>query len=82
MLTIKDSLHIMELQNAMISVLKETGCPLTCPAIAEKINARNLYKRGDGGPLKGGQISARISKYPHLFKKDKTHTPMLISLNE
>lgn len=71
----------MELHDAIIVVLKEANRPLTCSEIAQKINARNLYERGDKKPLKSNQITARINSpsYQHLFEKDQTHTPMLIS---
>lgn len=70
----------MNLHDAIVLILKEEGHPLTCSAIAEKIHKRKLYIKGNKTPLKGRQISARINQYQFLFKKDKTYTPMLISL--
>lgn len=68
------------LHDAIRQVLKEAGCPLTCSVIAERIEAKNLYKRGNGQFCKAGQIAARINEYPRYFKKDSTQRPMLISL--
>jgi hypothetical protein len=68
------------LHDAIIRILQEARKPLTCSMIAEKINAKHLYQRGDKAPLKGGQIAARIDKCSKYFNKDKTQRPMLISL--
>ncbi len=35
--------------------------------IADIINENNFYQRGDGMPLPAGQVSARVSKHPHMF---------------
>jgi hypothetical protein len=70
----------MELHNAIVEVLKKNGGKMTAKGIAEKVNSHNLYSRADGKPLHGGQISARINKYSHLFSVDKSVKPMLIGL--
>lgn len=57
----------MTLHEAIVVVLKEAGRPLTRKDIADKINARKLYIRGDGKPLPSNQIGARVSHYLNLF---------------
>ncbi|MBP5692704.1 MAG: winged helix-turn-helix domain-containing protein [Bacteroidales bacterium] len=57
----------MTLHEAIVVVLKEAGRPLTRKDIADKINARKLYIRGDGKPLPSNQIGARVRHYLNLF---------------
>lgn len=55
------------LHEAITVVLREIGRPVPAREIAREINARQLYLRGDGADVPPNQVSARISKYPHLF---------------
>ena len=77
---LKIKLVTMNLHDAIVQVLKKVGTPLRCQDIADIINKKQLYKKDDLSPIKGGQISARINKYPYLFKVDRTNKPMLVSL--
>ncbi|MEY8586429.1 HTH domain-containing protein [Phocaeicola sartorii] len=70
----------MNLHDAIIQVLNKVNTPLSCQDIADIINKNQLYKKKDLSPIKGGQISVRINKYPCLFKVDRTNKPMLVSL--
>ena len=74
---LKIKLVTMNLHDAIVQVLKKVGTPLSCQDIAD---IKQLYKKDDLSPIKGGQISARINKYPYLFKVDRTNKPMLVSL--
>lgn len=72
----------MDLHDVIISVLNQSNRALTCREIAERVNNSGLYtNRPDVPP---SQISARINRktYSHLFIKDKSVTPMLISLSD
>jgi hypothetical protein len=60
----------MKLHEAIVAVLIESGQCLTASQIAEIINQRKTYIRGDGNPLPSSQISARVNNYPNLFSKD------------
>lgn len=57
----------MTLHVAIEEVLTRAGRPLTPRQIADELNRRGLYMRGDGAPLPPGQVSARVRKYPALF---------------
>ena len=57
----------MTLHEAIKYVLLNYG-ELSYREIAEKVNAKQLYKRKDGGHVTPSQINARINKYPELFK--------------
>ncbi|MDT0181457.1 winged helix-turn-helix domain-containing protein [Microbacterium sp. ARD31] len=57
----------MTLHLAIEEVLTRAGRPLTPRQIADEVNRRGLYVRGDGTPLPAGQVSARVRKYPALF---------------
>ena len=59
----------MTLHEAIIEVLSDNRQGLTASQIAEKVNQRKTYIRGDGEPLPSSQISARVNKYPDLFSK-------------
>lgn len=60
----------MTLHDAMMQVLKEGGRSMTVKEIADAINKKGLYQRGDGTPLPSSQISARANNYPALFCKE------------
>jgi hypothetical protein len=55
------------LHSAIEEVLKSAGRALTAREVADEVNRRGLYVRGDGTPLPPGQVSARVRKYPGLF---------------
>ena len=57
------------LHEAMQLVLKESNRPMTARELADEINKRNLYTRGDGELLPTNQICARARKYQQLFEK-------------
>lgn len=57
------------LHEAMCLVLEENNRPMTARELADEINKRNLYTRGDREPLPTNQIRARVRKYPWLFEK-------------
>ena len=59
----------MKLHEAIETILKEAGNPLKPAEIAARINARNLYTRGDGKPVPYNQISLRVRNYSSLFVK-------------
>jgi hypothetical protein len=55
------------LHEAMRDVLSERG-PSPARAIANEINRRRLYVRGDGRSLDYQQVLARARRYPKLFE--------------
>lgn len=60
----------MTLHEAIEKVLKDSGRPMTGKEIADLINVKKLYIRGDKNPVPGSQIHARVKNYPHLFSKN------------
>lgn len=60
----------MKLHEAIEHVLREEKNPLPAKEIATRINLSSLYNRGDGKPVPGGQVSARVNNYPRLFYKE------------
>jgi len=71
-----------DLHDVIVDVLKSAGTPLTVADITIKVNELGTYKRYDGEPVNTSQVSARINKYPSLFVKDKSVSPMIISLRK
>ncbi len=59
----------MTLHEAMASVLRDRGAPMTRRELTEEVNRRRLYRQRDGSPLPIGQTSARVHNYPHIFKR-------------
>lgn len=57
----------MTLHSAIQEVLRAAGHPLTTQEIADAVNNRGLYMRGDGEPLPPSQVSARVRNYPEIF---------------
>lgn len=43
--------------------------PMTSAQLADTINAEDRYHKQDGSPVTPSQVSARVSKYPRLFKR-------------
>ncbi len=62
----------MKLHEAIIEVLNDNKSGLTTKQIADKINQKKLYIRGDEEPVPSSQISARINRpsYMYLFERD------------
>jgi len=60
----------MTLHRAIEIVLQENGIPMTTREIADRINHRKLYVRGDKQPVPTSQIGARVNNYPDLFMKE------------
>lgn len=61
----------MTLHEAIEQVIREIKRPMKAVEIANIINTRGLYKKGDHSLVTQSQISARINKYPDLFKTDE-----------
>jgi hypothetical protein len=55
------------LHEAISAVLKDIG-PAPARTIANEVNRRHLYSRGDGRSVDYQQILARAHKYPDLFR--------------
>ena len=58
----------MKLHEAIVRVILESGKAMSAASIAERINNKKLYVRGDGQPLPPSQISARVNKYRSVFE--------------
>ncbi len=58
------------LHDEMVAVLKHSGNPMTSSEIADQVNKRSRYLRGDNGPVPAKQIRARAHRYPKLFALD------------
>ena len=59
----------MTLHDALATVLRDRGAPMTNRELTDEVNRRNLYQRRDGLPLPTNQTAARVNKYPHIFKR-------------
>lgn len=59
----------MKLNEAIEVVLKQFNHPMTAREIADEINSKQLYVRGDKNPVPPSQIHARINNYPEKFIK-------------
>jgi hypothetical protein len=57
----------LSLREAMIAVLQPHPDGLSAPAIADEIERRDLYRRGDGRPPGYGQVHNRVSHHPDQF---------------
>jgi hypothetical protein len=57
----------LTLHEAMAQVLADIGPSAPARAIANEINRRRTYTRGDGRSLDYQQVLARARKYPHMF---------------
>jgi hypothetical protein len=67
----------MKLHEAIELVLKENKRPMSTQELADIINARKLYVRGDGLPLPKQQIYLRSRNYVKYFQLDG----QMVSLN-
>lgn len=68
-----------KLHDAMIIVLNQNNYEMTPEALADSINAQNLYERNDKQPLPASQILQRVGIKPKYFSYDKETN--LVSLN-
>lgn len=59
----------LKLHDAIAKVLRRNGSPMSSRDIAKAVNHAGDYKRADGTPIPASQVSARVNKYPQLFKK-------------
>ena len=57
----------MTLHEAIIKLLLQTGKAMTTLQIAEDLNKKGWYKKGDGSSIEASQIALRTRKYPNLF---------------
>jgi type I restriction enzyme M protein len=60
----------MTLHEAIEQVLRETRRPMRAAEIAKVINASKLYIKSDNTLVGSSQVSARVAKYPDVFKVD------------
>lgn len=69
-----------KLHEAIISVIRSAGHPLSYSEIAHAVNERHLYSRRDGEPVPTSQVSARVKNYPQLFNEIKNDVVTKIDL--
>lgn len=58
----------MTLHEAIRLVLSENTSPMNTSDIAEILNSRAFYRRGDGASVPVWQIRLRCTHYPQLFE--------------
>lgn len=58
------------LHQAMVTVLRAHGGPMSGKEIADEINRRGLYRQKDGSPVPLNQVHARANNYRDLFAKE------------
>lgn len=58
----------MTLHEAITTVLKSFGRPMSTDDIASSINLNGYYQKNGGQPLTGIQIFLRVKNYPSLFE--------------
>jgi len=73
------SVGTYKLHDAMIIVLNQNNYEMTPEALADSINAQNLYERNDRQPLPASQILQRVGIKPKYFSYNKETN--LVSLN-
>jgi hypothetical protein len=63
----------MKLHEAIDTLLAEKVC-MHAPELADEINRRSLYVRGDGQPLPSNQVHARVGNktYRDRYGRDET----------
>lgn len=57
----------MTLHEAIVKLLSQTGRAMKTLQIADNLNKKGWYKKGDGSPLEASQIDLRTRKYLNLF---------------
>lgn len=62
----------MTLHEEIVSILKEQNTTMDTNQIADAVNNRNNYVKGNGSPISAFQIHGRTKNYPHLFLRNKT----------
>lgn len=60
----------MTLHEVIEQILRETRRPMKAAEIAQFINVNKLYIKGDNTLVGNNQVSARVAKYPDVFKVD------------
>jgi type I restriction enzyme M protein len=67
----------MTLHDAIEKILRETRKSLKAAEIAETINSRRIYIKGDNTNVTSSQVLARVTKYPNLFRIDENGISLL-----
>lgn len=60
----------MTLHEAIIKLLAQTGQAMTTLQIADNLNKKGWYKKGDGSSIEASQIDLRTRKYSKLFNRN------------
>lgn len=60
----------MTLHDAILEALKNLGNQASSRELADYINSKKLYQRGDLRPLEASQVRARVGNYLNLFSID------------
>lgn len=62
----------MKLHEAIDAVLADRPAGMSTRELADEIERRGLYLKGDGEPASPGQVNARVSNktYRHRYRKD------------
>lgn len=68
----------MTLHEAIVKLLTQTGRAMTTLQIADNLNKKGWYKKGDGSPLEASQIDLRTRKYSNLFSRNGTIVSLTI----
>lgn len=58
---------MVTLHHEIEAILRDRGRTMTTGEIADAINQRGIYRKGDGTPVRSSQVAARISKHRELF---------------
>ena len=70
----------MKLHEAIEKLILQSRRAMTANEIAQRLNQNKWYAKGDGSPIKPGQITARVNEYPLLFQVDRMSRPLTIGL--
>jgi len=63
-------LNTMTLHEAIVKLLTQTGKAMTTLQIADNLNKKGWYKKGDGSSIEASQIDLRTRKYSNLFNRN------------
>ena len=58
------------LHDEIVTILRETGQPMTTAELADAVNKRGIYTKRDKSPVTSFQIHGRTRNYPRLFDRD------------
>jgi len=62
----------MTLHEAIMQIFKDCQkVRMTLKEIADELNKKKLYQRGDGGVIPSSQIRLRVLEYPQFFSYKK-----------